>query len=53
MADDEMTEEDARRIQSHADRTDSNQGFKRRAQRAADRNARESGGGSGEEGGDS
>lgn len=47
MADDEMTKEAAERIQSHADRTDSNEGFKRRAQRAADRNAQESGGASG------
>lgn len=31
----EMTEEDARRIQSHADRTGTNQDFKARAQRTA------------------
>lgn len=33
-----MTAEDARRIQSHADRTGTNQEFKRRAMRAAARN---------------
>lgn len=33
-----MTAADARRIQSHADRTGTNQDFKRRAMRAAARN---------------
>lgn len=33
------TVDDAARIQSHADRTDSNQGFKARAQSAATKNA--------------
>lgn len=33
-----MTQEAARRIQSHADRTGRNQGFKSRAQRAASKN---------------
>ena len=36
---DHITPEDARRIQSHADRTGTNQEFKRRAMRAAARNA--------------
>ena len=34
-----MTPSDARRIQRHADRTGRNDGFKRRSQRAAGRNA--------------
>lgn len=34
----EMTKEAARRIQSHADRTGTNQGWKSRAMSAADRN---------------
>lgn len=38
----QMTQEDASRIQSHADRTDTNQDFKSRAQSAGDRNANES-----------
>ena len=33
-----MTKEAAARIQSHADSTGSNQGFKARAQRAAEKN---------------
>ncbi len=33
-----MTSDDAQRIQSHADQTDTNQDFKSRAQSAADRN---------------
>ncbi|MFX0095175.1 MAG: hypothetical protein ACFFBD_25800 [Candidatus Hodarchaeota archaeon] len=33
-----MAEKAARRIQSHADRTNTNQGFKARARSAADRN---------------
>lgn len=40
-----MTPEAARRIQSHADRTGSNQGFKGRAQSAADKGAGASKGG--------
>ena len=32
-----MSKEDAARIQSHADRTGANQGFKERAQSAADK----------------
>ena len=39
----EMTEEAARRIQSHADRTGENQDFKRRAQSAAAKNASQDG----------
>ena len=35
-----MTQEDASRIQSHADKTGRNQDFKARAQRAAARNQR-------------
>ena len=38
MAKEEMTQEDASRIQSHADRTGTNQGFKKRAQSAAAKN---------------
>ncbi len=34
----EMTKEAAQRIQSHSDRTGTNEGFKERAQRAAERN---------------
>lgn len=34
-----MTPQDASRIQSHADRTGTNTGFKERAQRAGDDNA--------------
>lgn len=34
-----MTQEDAARIQSHADKTGSNQDFKQRAQSAADKHA--------------
>lgn len=37
MAKKHMTKEAARRIQSHADRTGTNQDFKDRAQSAADR----------------
>jgi hypothetical protein len=33
-----MKSEDAARIQSHADRTGTNQDFKERSQRAADKN---------------
>ena len=36
----EMTEEDAQRIQSHADRTGTNQDFKARVQRAADKRSK-------------
>lgn len=43
MSHESMTEEAARRIQSHADRTGTNQPFKGRAQRAAERNTREAG----------
>ena len=35
-----MTREDARRIQSHADKTGTNQEFKQRAQRAAAKNSK-------------
>lgn len=35
-----MTSKAARRIQSHADKTGKNQGFKARAQRAASKNTR-------------
>jgi len=49
-----MTPEDASRIQSHADRTGTNEDFKRRAQRSAERNSsgqgstgNQSGGGTG------
>lgn len=34
MGKNKMTQKTARRIQSHADKTDKNQGFKARAQRA-------------------
>lgn len=36
-----MTQEDAARIQSHADKTGTNQDFKSRAQSAADKRANE------------
>ncbi len=35
-----MTSKDAARIQSHADRTGTNQSFKSRAQRAASKNSK-------------
>jgi len=38
MGKSKMTSKAARRIQSHADRTEKNQGFKARAQRAASKN---------------
>ena len=38
-----MTQEDASRIQSHADKTGRNQEFKQRAQRAAQRSSGKSG----------
>lgn len=37
-----MTKETARKIQSHADKTGTNQGFKARAMSAADKNEEES-----------
>ena len=39
-----MTKEDAARIQSHADKTGTNQDFKSRAQSAADKNPAKQGG---------
>jgi len=36
--DSKMTKEAASRIQSHADKTGTNEGFKERVQRAADKN---------------
>lgn len=39
-----MTKEASSRIQSHSDRTGTNQGFSQRAQAAADRNSNQSGG---------
>jgi hypothetical protein len=38
-----MTPKDAARIQSNADKTGENQGFKERAQRSADKNANDAG----------
>ncbi|MHA1147758.1 MAG: hypothetical protein ACTSR8_05895 [Promethearchaeota archaeon] len=38
MGNEKMTSKAARRIQSYADKTGKNQGFKARAQRAADKN---------------
>lgn len=37
-----MTKKDARRIQSDADKTEKNQDFKARAQKAADKNTKKS-----------
>lgn len=49
-----MTKSDAGRIQSHADRTGTNEGFKERAQSSADRNANQGkGSGGGGKGGGS
>ena len=45
-----MTKEDASRVQSHADRTGTNQDCKDRAQRAAERNSKDSPQGSGSNG---
>ena len=40
MANKKMTSKAARRVQSHADKSGRNQGFKARAQRAADNNTK-------------
>lgn len=48
MTNSKTTKKDATRVQSHADRTGTNQDFKARAQRAADRGERQQGAGNAE-----